>query len=346
MSFRIISYMISDNDDDCLITVRYVGAIFHLRWSPRDLASAPNLLQDYLSRLQELRDEDDNSNSARLVQPCETLMHQLAPPSKQAPFSLHDYLYPPSFQLKATAAEDRRTILAVHEKEEDSPFCRPGFSFYSKQIHSLDLSKWVPRWFTSHEIELSADAKEHPLLHSPSKVIAKGSRTEYFFKGLGAGYAGTIRELMALRTIDDATNCGSLAPGARICRLHGLVVDTLGPNKSDKSLVGMLFNYIKPKRRGILGTLQCVAYEEHSRRHLHRWANDLNDILRDLHKAGCIWGDAKPENVLVDCEDNVWLIDFGGGYTLGWVEEEQQCTQRGDLQAMERIRQWLEQVGG
>ncbi|CAG9949749.1 unnamed protein product [Clonostachys rosea f. rosea IK726] len=122
-------------------------------------------------------------------------------------------------------------------------------------------------------------------------------------------------------------------------------VDTLGSRRFDKRVIGMLLSYIKPKRRGILGTLQYVAYEEQSRKHFRRWVNDLNNILGGVHKAGCVWGDAKPENVLVDDEDNVRLIDFGGGYTDGWVEEEQHGTQRGDLEAMEKIRQWLEQLG-
>jgi hypothetical protein len=38
----------------------------------------------------------------------------------------------------------------------------------------------------------------------------------------------------------------------------------------------------------------------------------------------------------------VWVVDFGGGYTPGWIDEELQGTKRGDLQALEKIRQWLE----
>ncbi|OAA35382.1 Protein kinase-like domain protein [Metarhizium rileyi] len=107
----------------------------------------------------------------------------------------------------------------------------------------------------------------------------------------------------------------------------------------------MLLNYVEPKRRGILGTMQYLA-DKHSREHLHRWAIDLSDTLGSLHQAGCIWEDAKPENVLVDKDDNAWIIDFGRGYTCGWVLEEQQCTQEGNLGAMEKIRQWLEVYDG
>ena len=337
-------YMTSDQDDDCLITVRYVGAIFYLRWSPTHLAAAPDLLQYYMRHLEELREEGEDHNGLDLVQPFIPLMDQLAPKSKQAPFSLHDYLYPQWFQLKATIDEGGWAILPEQEENVEPPFCPPGLALCSNQMRSLDLNTWVPRCVSSHEIELPANAEEHPLLHIPTKVILKESQTECFFKGLGAGYTGSISEIAAFRTVAEATGNGSLASDARICRLHGLVVDTLGKHKMQKRVVGMLLNYISPKRRGILGTLQCVAYEESSRKHLRRWADELERQLSDLHGAGCIWGDAKPENLLVDINDNVWFIDFGGGYTPGWVEKDQQHTQGGDLAAMKKIRQWLEDL--
>jgi hypothetical protein len=337
-------YMTSVQNEDCLITVRYVGAIFYLRWSPTYLAAAPGLLQDYMRHLEEVRGEGEDHNGLDLVQPFIPLMNQLAPNSKQAPFSLYDYLYPQWFQLKATVDEGRWTILPEQEENVESPFCPPGLALNSNQMQSLDINTWVPRCFSSHEIELPANADEHPLLHIPTKVISKESQTECFFKGLGAGYTGSNGEIAAFHTAAEATSNGSLYSEARICRLHGLVVDTLGPHRMQKRVVGMLLNYIHPKRRGILGTLQYVAYEGSSRKNLRRWAHELERQLSDLHGAGCIWGDAKPENVLVDINDNVWIIDFGRGYTRGWVEKDLECTQGGDLAAMRKIRQWLEDL--
>ncbi|KAK8106635.1 hypothetical protein PG999_009994 [Apiospora kogelbergensis] len=344
MEFRITSHRTSVHDDDCLIVVRYVGAIFYLQWSPGDLDSAHT--QDYLTHLRELRDEEGNHNGrlAELALPFEALMNQLAPTSVQAPFSLHDYLYPQWFVLKATAIEDNRNIEPVRVNETESPFCRPGVALHSKQMRELDLKSWVPKWYSSHEIELLADGERHPLLYSPSKVITKESQTECFFKGLGAGCKGTIHELVTFRAIDNAINRGALPSDIRICRLYGLVFDTFGPPHPEKRLVGMLLNYINPKQRGILGTLQCVAYDKHSHEHSRRWAHDLTEMVAALHRAGCVWGDAKPENVLIDNNDDVWLIDFGGGYTHGWVDEERQCTKEGDLGALEKIRQWLERL--
>lgn len=344
---KISSYILSDHDDECLILVRFVGIIFYLRWSPNDLSPAPHLLEDYLGHITELKRDDDNYNVllTRLVSPFEALMSQLATTatsrSKQGPFSLNENLYPQWFLLKAAAAKGCQTVQPVHVNEADSPFCRPGEALRSDRLRKLDLGKWVPRWFSSHDVELSADEERHPLLYSPSKVIIKQSRTECFFKAFGPGCSGTISELIALRAIDDAIKRGAVPFDTRICRLYGLVADSVDPASSDTRLVGILFNYIEPKRRGILGTLQYVASEKQSQTHLRRWATDLDDIIGALHRGGCIWGDAKPENVLVDHDDEVWLIDFGGGFTPGWVDEKHQSTKTGDLEALRKIQQWL-----
>lgn len=45
--------------------------------------------------------------------------------------------------------------------------------------------------------------------------------------------------------------------------------------------------------------------------------------LGELHQAGIIWGDAKPENILVDKNNDFRIIDFEGGYTEGWIDQDQ-----------------------
>ncbi|KAF5971648.1 cocaine esterase [Fusarium bulbicola] len=68
-----------------------------------------------------------------------------------------------------------------------------------------------------------------------------------------------------------------------------------------------------------------------------RWAQQVSDTVRQLHAAGIVWGDAKPDNVLVDQENNAWLIDFGGGYTNGWVSKELSGTVEGDLEGLKKM---------
>jgi serine/threonine protein kinase len=107
-----------------------------------------------------------------------------------------------------------------------------------------------------------------------------------------------------------------------------------------KRMVGILITYIENK-----GTLHEVAPWSDCLDEKRRcWAAELECLVRELHAAGLVWGDAKPHNVLVDQEDRLWLIDFDGGYTYGWVDEVKNETQEGDLQGVERIKEWLVSV--
>ena len=53
-------------------------------------------------------------------------------------------------------------------------------------------------------------------------------------------------------------------------------------------------------------------------------------------------GDAKPQHILVGSRNDIWIIDFGGAYTDGWVEKEKAETMEGDRQGVARIRAFLE----
>lgn len=74
-----------------------------------------------------------------------------------------------------------------------------------------------------------------------------------------------------------------------------------------------------------------------------KWMAQIENTVAELHKKNIIWGDAKPGNIIIDTDDNAWLIDFGGGFTEPWVGLEQYETREGDLQALKRIRDILQQ---
>jgi tRNA A-37 threonylcarbamoyl transferase component Bud32 len=65
-------------------------------------------------------------------------------------------------------------------------------------------------------------------------------------------------------------------------------------------------------------------------------------MIRLLHAAGIVWDDAEQESILVDEDDLVWLIDFGGGTANGWIDSENAETKEGDLQGLANFKEFLD----
>ncbi|KAI6799716.1 hypothetical protein KC361_g2720 [Hortaea werneckii] len=68
-----------------------------------------------------------------------------------------------------------------------------------------------------------------------------------------------------------------------------------------------------------------------------RWAAESESVKEMLHENGIVWGDAKADNFMVDTNNDLWIIDFGGSYTEGWVDPELKDTAEGDDQGVEKI---------
>jgi tRNA A-37 threonylcarbamoyl transferase component Bud32 len=42
----------------------------------------------------------------------------------------------------------------------------------------------------------------------------------------------------------------------------------------------------------------------------NKWPAQIEYTLLELHNNGLVWGDARPGNVIIDSDDNAWLIDL------------------------------------
>ena len=113
---------------------------------------------------------------------------------------------------------------------------------------------------------------------------------------------------------------------SNIIRLVGLVE----PANQKGKVQGMLIDYVENARS--LRDIELISADE-----CDKWADQMRDAIEYLHAKELVWGDAKPENVLISGDGNAVLIDFGGGATKGWVDSENYETYRGDLQGWERI---------
>lgn len=67
----------------------------------------------------------------------------------------------------------------------------------------------------------------------------------------------------------------------------------------------------------------------------------MTETAHELHRQGIVWGDVKPDNVLIDKNLDAWVVDFGGGFDPEWVDRELAETVEGDLQGLSRMAKHL-----
>lgn len=70
---------------------------------------------------------------------------------------------------------------------------------------------------------------------------------------------------------------------------------------------------------------------------------EIQETVELLHEIGVIWGDGKAANVLIHRDtDDAWIVDFGGGWTEGWVDERLSRTVQGDEVAVKKTIEYLQ----
>ena len=198
-------------------------------------------------------------------------------------------------------------------------------------------SGWEWKVFRPTEIQLCCDEDDcEPLAQSPHKVTADGE--VYFYKQLDYGDEEcVVREMdiyRRLETLRPATATGERTD-VHVPRLYGVVQD-----EQSGRVLGLIASWIDCGNR----TLTCALLYGNKPELLRRkWDQQVSSTVAYLHEAGVVWGDAKAENVLVDTDDNAWVIDFGGGYTKGWVGRDRMETIEGDQEGLPKIKELLYQ---
>jgi len=329
--YLIEHYLISEKDDDCELTVRCNGKVFYLRVSPSGFKNSPTVLKQYLTYLEVLRSGEeqldgvfDDEFYTWATQPCELLFAELAPAmnlvSRQS--TLQDYLFPAFYVCTLKAIDDK--LVPFRIETQDSGRLLPGV--WLRREFLEDLKTWTAI-FHPTEVELSPRNPADALYTSPKKVLVDGGRTARFFKAFFPGAPfHAIDELQAFKKIAGA----DLALDVHICRLHGVV------QNEDGLLMGMLLTYIEHDK-----SLSTAVRPDTPFPLRKQWVDQVSEAITELHGVGVVWGDAKPGNVLIDTADNAWIVDFGGGYTEGWVDKEKTGTIEGDLQGMANISSWI-----
>ncbi|GJC90043.1 cAMP-dependent protein kinase type 1 [Colletotrichum liriopes] len=333
--YDVALWQIHETEDDCDLIIRTNnGQAFYCTVSPSHFYQSPKLTNQYFKCLDLLRSGEEEQDDFYVEDACNWLSKLFEPliarlslsssaDSEDGRPTLSQYLFPPYFVcgLDATDEVPRPYQKETHEHGWSSPVV------VVKDDVLADLKQWTKSYHPS-DVKIIYDRPEDVLIKRPTKVLADAgncNKATCFFKRfeLSFGPAHAKKELTTLKEIAMAQI--PPAPEAWICRLHGVVRD------GDR-LMGMLFTWIDAK-----GVLSRARADQSSPDVKRRWKTQISKSLEKLHHNGIVWGDAKAENVLIDSNDNAWIIDFGGSYTHGWVDKEKAGTLAGDAQGLAKI---------
>ncbi|KAF1846718.1 uncharacterized protein K460DRAFT_367460 [Cucurbitaria berberidis CBS 394.84] len=254
------------------------------------------------------------------TEPFAELFREIPPLNRTRLYTLQDCLFPEQFVY--TLQVDGDELVPVQRDGCPNRRLVGVLLPASKTLDKSTLPVYRPK---DIHVRLNDDAVALP--PNPRKVYIKGKDVSFFKQILAGDIGMTVTELATYAKIHSA----ELGEDVRISRLLGVVED-----EHTSRIVGLLLSYIDCENT----TLSCAAYaSEHILR--ERWLKQITHSLKELHTHQIVWGDAKPDNVLIDVHDDAYLIDFGGGYTNGWVDKELMNTQEGDLQGLQRITAYL-----
>ena len=160
--------------------------------------------------------------------------------------------------------------------------------------------------------------------YHPCRVRHRKTKRTYFLKVVDNGQPRTTkRELDVLGHI---TNL-ELNKKMNVPTLEALVCfdDASASSSGRRKIMGFLQTEIPDPTplTNLLDTSIPQAKRE-------RWAREAERLKTILHENNIIWGDAKADNFMVDVDDKLWIIDFGGSYTEGWIDPELNETEEGD----------------
>ncbi|KAI0194218.1 hypothetical protein F4808DRAFT_441388 [Astrocystis sublimbata] len=244
----------------------------------------------------------------------------VSPPTEQ---DLHSLLYPPVLTYRLMTVESTPTLVAIDPSEAHT-LVEPTFDEDTEEEWETDdnLPKYPPSQITILKSFVQGGG------HTVSRVLV--NKKEMLCKAQSQGLCGSDlrRELDSMQKIRHA--CLQGHGPIRVPALLGYVT-----HPEAGCIIGFL-------REWVLGSLlRNVSISTTPEEQRQMWAKQISDTLQQLHGIDVIWGDGKSSNVIIDEEDAAWLIDFGGGFTEGWVSQELAGTVEGDDQAVKKIAEFL-----
>jgi len=256
---------------------------------------------------------------------------QVAPPLP-APSSsaetLHSLLYPEILNFRLQAVHGRPTIVPISASEAYVELGHPASDLDVDFPVNDNLPKHPSTQVHILEVLVQAIGVVCRVLVDGEVMLCKTAET-------GLLDLNMQRELESLQKVEKA-RAASFSASIRVPRLRGYV-----KYAESGHIIGLLREWIPSGLMDGRGCLRDLDVGKVSRERRRKWGAQLRETVHQLHEIGLVWGDGKIDNIVIDKEDNAWLIDFGGGWTQDWVDRDLAGTVEGDEQALRNIVKFL-----
>lgn len=267
------------------------------------------------------------------------------PPSR----TLHEYMYPDTFVVQVVSQDEQ--LKGIRRDDVPPPTRWPAHPKVSALENEAKAKVPV---YTPSQIRIIKSFMFHPWI-----LLVSTPDEKLLCCKLSSIHPGAFeREYSILRKMYDA---GCINEILHVPQLKGLVRTDGG--HGEEGIVGLLMDHVDtecyeltfhlaPQLPAISAKNKDISTEDLNDNDLipkidsHRrekWSSQIQSTLHQLHALDIVWGDAKTANILLDRNDDLWMIDFGGGGTPGWFDKKLMGTKQGDLQALERI---LDEIRG
>lgn len=323
-----------EGNTDIQLCVSVSDTRFYINLSAASFEGNSTLLEEYLHHVEKLNLECLSPLSTDPVEeiyqwattPFTSLFQNIPPLDRKVSCTLQDCLFSRQFTYTLELVGDVLKPVELENASRSRPVgvIIPASGKLDNSIfpvyHPVDVKIW-----------LKDDAVALP---TTSRKVSVKRNDAWFFKQILPGDVNmTVRELYTYARIHSA----NFGPDVRISRLLGVVED-----EASSRCVGLLLSYIECDTEANTLLSPKKGFADVQLR--NKWLEQIDYSLSKLHAKSIVWGDAKPDNVLVDVHDDAYLIDFGGGFTNGWVDEDLAGTICGDLQGLQRIRDYTSDV--
>ncbi|CAI7665446.1 unnamed protein product [Penicillium glandicola] len=244
-----------------------------------------------------------------ILQPFLPIFNEISPLDPSQKYTLEDCLFAEEFHYTVQIVGDKLVPVYLSNTKNVKHHL-----IGARLPSSVDYSAFPVYHPREVQVPISADSAALPGV--PRKIV------------YGGDMGITAREILTYSRI----RLAKFDPPILTSQLEGLVQD------DDGYVMGLALSYINCDG----ATLNCIDGRDPKFFELRqKWVDQISHALENFHSHGIIWGDAKAANVLIDANEDAYLIDFGGGYTKGWVEKEKSNSIEGDLQGLENIKRYL-----